>query len=335
MRGQVALGRLLPLLLALVLCASAQSTTVPSKTDAPKNDTTKAMDVTKFDGPKGTKCSITQKGGNITVYRDVTKYDVNKTKITSTMEITVSFLQLKELNANGTQVVDNTNKTHVMTSFSDQYFNCAMMKNVSIAYSTDVRADCFYCWTTFKGMFDKLGFNINVCILQNNGTITQQDEVSNVTAGQLKFTVDLTKGWPWCDGDCKNGPGEFMDMDIGIKLPPGAAKLLNKTVTTQDKQRPTRFDLGYGAMVEFSKIAAVDGTWKPLAQNTPTMVQKDGMSVVTLRFPRFATTLIYDPTVETGDKAFEGMAGSAVRTTLAVPVLIVAVFMALENLGAF
>jgi len=307
----------------------------------PKPESTKGTDAPKpvittlLEGPKGTKCSITQQGGNMKVYRDVTKFNSSSNDTLKTMEISVNFLQLKELNANGTQVVDNENKTHAMTSFTDQTFTCANNSNTPVRYSDGIMADCFYCWTSFKGIFEKVGFKINVCILKNNGTITQSNELSNVTAGQLKFTLEMTKGWPWCDNTCKSGVGQYMDLDIGIKLPGGIDKVLNKTVKMQDKPGPARIDLGSGAGIEFSKIAGIDGTWKPLAQNTPSMVQKDGMTVVTLRFLRFDNDLLYDPTIETGDKAyFEGLASSSTITTALTAPLFLSALMAIYS-GVF
>jgi len=351
MRGQVVLGHLLLILLAQTLYTTAQ-------TDAPKPDTTTVTgppasnvtkepdaNVEKLQGPKGTKCVISKTGGNMTVFRDVfiTVPDTNKTsnnstnktmvsKMSKTMEIGVSFLQLKELNANGSQVIDTNNVSHSFTTFSTLPFKCAPTINSPVMSSPDVIADCLFCWTNFTGLFEKTTFRINACIAKTNGTITQLDESSNVTAGQLKFSVELMNGWQWCDSSCKNGAGEFLDMDIGIKLPKGAEKMLDKIVTKQEKGRPAKFDLGSGAIVDFSKIVSVDGKWAALAQNTPSMAQRDGMNVVTVRFPRFNSFIYYDPTVETGDKAFEAMgANSASRKTLPFPIFIIAALFALAN----
>jgi len=62
------------------------------------------------------------------------------------------------------------------------------------------------------------------------------------------------------------------------------------------------FNLGTGANVEFSTMVSLDSTWKSLVDNTPYMSQRDDMNVVTLRFPRYNETLLYDPTIKIKDK---------------------------------
>jgi len=74
-------------------------------------------------------------------------------------------------------------------------------------------------------------------------------------------------------------------------------------------------------MVEFSTVAYLDSAWKSLASPTPSLVQKDGLNVVTLRFPRFDTNVLYDPTIDTGDKPWLGNSALKV-STVSLPILV-------------
>jgi len=130
--------------------------------------------------------------------------------------------------------------------------------------------------------------------------------------------VEVSKGWPWCGDTCRGGAGTFLELDMAIKLPSGADKgLKNQGTGIQEPNRPKRFDLGAGAMVEFSTVALLDTNWKQLVHPTPSLLQRDGLNVITLRFPRFETSLIYYPTVDIGDKAWPpGSAWQATASSL-------------------
>lgn len=259
-------------------------------------------------GSKGTTGVISTMGGTIRVFRGITKPGSNVTLKTG--EIAVSFSQLRELTSNLTQVVDNFNRTHAIKSFSAQMFTCINDDNYTMPHSTNVTADCLFCWTSFKDFYAPSNFRIHACVIKQSGSIKQQDEVTNVTVGQLKFSVELDKGWPWCLDTCRGGAGEFLDLDLSIKLPPGTDRGM-KPQGTREPNRPKRFDLGAGAMVEFSTMALLDGVFKSLSHDTPSLIQKDGLNVITLRFPRFVYNMLYDPTVETGDTVFENIRATA------------------------
>jgi len=257
------------------------------------------------EGARGTKAHILTMGGTIKLLREIPRTGASKNMSTplKTAEVFVSFEQLRELNSNFTQVVEggSSNRTHARM-FGDLNFTCISDHNFTMPFSTNVTADCVLCTTTIKDFY--AGFKLNACVIKQNGTITQQSEISKVTVGQLKFSVEITKGWPWCESNCKGGAGAYMDLDIGIKLPMGADKVHKPQAMTTEPNRPKRFDLGAGAIVEFSTVAALDGVWKSLTYPTPSLLPRDGLNVVTLRFPRFENNLIYDPTVDTGDKAW-------------------------------
>lgn len=262
-------------------------------------------------GVKGTRGSINTMGGDITIYRDLTKEGGNKTE--KTADITVSFLRLTELNKDKMPVIDKNNKSHTMTTFSKQTFTCISSPNFTMPYSSSVKADCWSCSTDFVDLFGQTitapaKFRIMACIVQNNGTITQQQEVSNVTEGQLKLSIEVTKGWPWCeDATCVNGRGQFLDLDLAIKLP-ASIKRADKVNRTKVDYEPARFDLGGGIKVEFSAMSLVDGAWAKLGDTTPSLTQNSPINqtdTVALRFNRFENNLLYDPTFDLGNSPFD------------------------------
>jgi len=318
-------GPVLPLLALFLLLVSFAtvaadapvSTTTPNS-HGPVISATTSSSMIVIEGPRGIKGSVSTMGGAIRLFRDITKPGQNGTM--KTAEIVVSFEQLRELNSNFTQVVDNNNRTHMLKSFVDQNFTCINDTNFPILYSNNVTADCLFCWTSLKDLLAPVNFRLNACVIKQNGTITQQNEVTKVTVGQVKFSVEITKGWPWCDSTCRGGAGTYLDLDIALKLPAGVDKMV-KSQPVQETNRPKKFDLGAGAMVEFSTVVAVDGAWKSLVYPTPSLLQRDGVNTVTLRFPHFDTNLVYDPTIETGDKAWMG---SSAWSTTASPLSLLA-----------
>ena len=63
-----------------------------------------------------------------------------------------------------------------------------------------------------------------------------------VYTGELKFSVELN-GWTFA------GNGQFVDVDVIVKVPPGRA--MNRKVS-QGKGRPVGFALGADATATFS-----------------------------------------------------------------------------------
>jgi len=270
----------------------------------------------RLNGASGTKGFISTMGGDIRLYRDISKPEDGSNE---TIEVVlVSFLQLMELNSNAGQVVDTSSRTHTIGSFSRQQFFCTSVNNTLMAHSSNVTADCLLCITHFGSFAAPTSFRLNACFIKNNGTITQQDEVSNVTTGQLKFSVELTNGWNWCDSTCRGGPGQYVELDIGIRLPETGEKLVIKGDGIQEPFRPRRFPLGSGSNVEFSTMVLLDGLWKSLSSNTPVMTERNGMMVVTLRFARFNDTLFYDPTIQVADKVPDKVANHPAKSSSAL-----------------
>jgi len=210
----------------------------------------------------------------------------------------------------------------VMSTMADQIFSCWTHTNVQLPYSTNVTADCMDCSTDINQFSKTTKFTIKACIVKDNGTITQMDEVSNVTAGQLKLTVEMSNGWQFCDNTCKGGEGKYLDLDVCLKLPPGAGRMVK---VQPDKQpfRPKIFNLGSGATVQFSTKIELDGVWTNLTSGYPNLTQKaPDTNVITLRFPQFINTLVYDPTIDVGDTFY--LPGAAPLLKCSCLILVVA-----------
>lgn len=67
-----------------------------------------------------------------------------------------------------------------------------------------------------------------------------------MSSGQVKFSVQLEK-WPW------SSDGQFVDIDIIVKLPKGRIPKKMDKNKLQGKQRPKAFDFGSNALAFFSR----------------------------------------------------------------------------------
>jgi len=74
-----------------------------------------------------------------------------------------------------------------------------------------------------------------------------------ISGGQLKFTVQLDN-WPW------SSDGQFIDIDVIVKLPPG--RMVRKMARgghmetgpgMRQKRRPVTFSLGDNATASFPR----------------------------------------------------------------------------------
>jgi len=249
-----------------------------------------------LDGARGTKGFISLRGGNIRLYRKITKPGTSTT--VNSGEVNIKFCTIREMNNAFSPVTDELNRTRVITSLRDQMFNCSSTKDVILPHSSNASADCIDCYTELMQFNKPTIFTIKACLVKEAGVITQMEEVSNVSVGQLKFSIEMTNGWPFCDASCSGGAGKYLEVDVCIRLPTGHGRIM-RDQPVQQPNRPKRFNLGGGATVQFSTKTEIDGTWMNLASGYPVLSQKSSdNNIITLRFPTFNEKMFYDPTVD-------------------------------------
>jgi hypothetical protein len=262
-------------------------------------------------GIKNNHAYVNTQGGAIRIFRAVTK--PGATQATPTGEVVLSFGAIQELNLLLQPVYDGvTNAEHALRTLRSQRYACSSVLNYTMTSWVDALADCLLCHTNYTHAGGQPGtFLVSACVIKRAGQIIQQNEVSSVHPGQLKFTVSLpAPGWAWCGEACRGGAGLWLDLDIHIKLPPlGQAPRGARPESSQLPNAPKRFHLAAGAVVEFSTKTLLDGDWTSLAPGYPILGEKEGDHVVTLRIPRFSSSMLYDPTVDIDEEEVEGASG--------------------------
>jgi hypothetical protein len=242
-------------------------------------------DDVELNGAAGLKAYVTKTGGKIRVYRDVMTR--NGTKSTGKVEISLD--RIEEVDDN----LDAAKLRSKVSSFANVNFTVQSMLNVQLGNSSGVFADCLNC----SGVLPLTGVDgdratavsLAVCAIKTNGSLTMNDEETNVTAGQLKFTFTMSS-WGWA------GPNNKLAVDINIKTPPN-----RNIVNGSDAHRkPTKFSLGGDAFMEFSRQTFLDNNWVSMPAGYPMYRSRGAINVFRLIFNQFNNTAVYDPNVEVG-----------------------------------
>jgi len=149
-----------------------------------------------------------------------------------------------------------------------------------------------------------------VCAIQNNGTLVLNNEVTNVTAGQLKITFTMTS-WGW------TGANNKLAVDINIKTTP------NRDIgnNTDAHGKPTKFSLGGDAFLEFSRVTYLDNQWYTMPTGYPLYKSRGANNVFRLIFDHFNNSVVYDPNVEVGYQVDGGTTDPNAASTVAVSFL--------------
>jgi len=237
-------------------------------------------------GATGLKAFVTKTGGKIRVYREVTRNGTIK----STEKVEISIDQIQEVD----DKCDALKPSTKISSFANVNFTVQSMTNVQLGNLSGVYADCLNCSGVLTG---KVGgdtaISLAVCTIRNNGSLTTNGEVSNVTAGQLKITFTMTSWGTWTSANNK------LAVDINIKIPPN-----RDVVNGSDTHgKPTKFSLGADAFMEFSRMAYQDSRWYTMPDGYPLYKSKGAAganNVFRLIFDHFSNSTVYDPNVEVG-----------------------------------
>lgn len=194
--------------------------------------------------------------------------------------IVVEFDNLLEKTMDGTDIKDSA---HKFNTFASQDFT----------FGTPV--DEMYTGTTIgvrritfqSNLNNGATLKVHLYVFKAAGNITQENETTQVQAGNVKFNVEIM-GWTFCAGACQQSEvGEYLDFDIVIK---GKG--------TTKKQSGETYDLGSGKVM-LSKKIKVDGSsdLADMAEGYPMFVTQGSKQVFRFRFPKFNSSVLYDPTV--------------------------------------
>lgn len=243
---------------------------------------------------------VSRRGGVVRMFRNVSSAQ-------RTAEISVYVDSIAEVQQNGSPVTGGG--PHAVQSMGGVEFTVNVSNNVSLQNavpSGSVQADCLLCEGTLTGAGASSNMSLMVCAVKNNGTIQLQDENSTVLAGQLKISFKLTS-WLW------SASGQYLDVDVIIKVPPG--RDIKRDNSTGRGGKPAKFDLGDGAVADFSTKVLTDDVWTTMPGDFPKYSKTGANHVIKLRLPRYNNSAMYDPTFDAGYQPATYDNGTDILTT--------------------
>lgn len=194
---------------------------------------------------------------------------------------------LRELDSSGNVLGQGGNSKHSFDSFATQDFTFGTVQDSSYGGLACVKVP----FSSTLGAGSKI--EIEIFLFKVMGTITVGPETFSVTNRTMKFNVKLFD-WKWC-GDagipCTNddGVGSALELDLQVSSNQQASE---KTAGSRI------YDMGGDAVMRLSRKVEVDASWQDMPDDGPILTPAGSQKVkVTLKFPRFNSSLLYDPEV--------------------------------------
>ena len=191
---------------------------------------------------------------------------------------------LRELDSSGTVLGQGGNPKHSFNSFATQSFTFGAVED-----STYHGLDCVKVpFSATLGTNSRIG--IDIFLFKQAGTLAIGGETFTVTNSTMKFNVELSQ-WNWCAGGCtnSNGQGAALELDLLVT---------SRQLAAEKAPGARLYDMGSDAVMRLSSRVQVDGSWQDLPDNGPAVTSGGGSKTkITLKFPFFNTTLLYDPDI--------------------------------------
>lgn len=194
--------------------------------------------------------------------------------------VSLSLVTLTELDVNGVPVkaIDLENAQFGISQTSGIFFGGVDARRVS--FST----------TGENGNAGNL--ILEAFQIRSNGTVINEGgESFAVQQGDVKFNIVMDK-FPFCkaeqDADCTGNAGEFVDV---------AAEIKSKQEAVKSGQDDLTYDLGGNVPLQLSGQLVLDGVPTPMPEGFPKIENVNGKTIVTVRFPKFQESVVYDPTI--------------------------------------
>jgi len=238
--------------------------------------------------------------------------------------IECQMVALRQIDAEGNLLGGGGSEKHSFNSFATQSFTFHEPKE-------DTYQGLDVATITFESVLvGSSKVRIDTMIFKEEGSLEVGDDILNVSAGAVKFNVELGN-WSWCgeDAACKGneGVGESVELDIAIYQQ--SEKAGNETDSTGEasaggssngngnnsnngnsgngrrlmKPVDSTMDINLGSVsLTMLSTYSNDGgkTWMVMPEGYPKM---DG-DRFTLRFPKWNGTVIYDPIVQSSVLSF-------------------------------
>ncbi|XP_048590339.1 skeletal aspartic acid-rich protein 2 [Nematostella vectensis] len=216
--------------------------------------------------------------------------------------LTFKFEDLGERDSNGNTVGQAGSEKHNFNTFAQLDFQFSEVvqdkfQNISVytfnmtSYISSVKAN----------------FMSQVYIFAENGSYVWGDEETEVRKGSVKFNIKV-EGWKFC-GDpgytCKEGVGSYLDSKICIASKKGSGRKMERKQNKagerpkgpKGKAKAEKFFFA-GDSIVMPRGVEVDGTGKDMPAGYPSV---DSSNCFTVRFPKFNSYALYDPSVTLDD----------------------------------
>merc|ERR1719253_2343069 len=240
---------------------------------------------TLVSGRRLSEKTVTAVGISVKILGQSGKMTMTMQSRTNTTQVECQMSALRQLDASGAILGGGGQEKHSFNSFATQAFTFSdpvntTYQNLSVA----------------KVTFDSVlagssKVKIDTFIFQESGKLTMGNQTTQVPQGAVKFNVELSN-WSWCGGgnNCTAADGEGASVELDLFM---AAK--GRGSPTKTSGHNNDFDLGDGSKLFMFDTYSLDGgsSWVKMPAGYP----KVNGSIFTLKFPRWAGTVLYDPIV--------------------------------------
>lgn len=236
------------------------------------------------------------KGGKCTAY--------SKAKgVSDDSKVTYEMGALREVDAAG-----NTVGSKSFSAFANQDFTVGAAQTVKMGVGNAVSAQKTNCRSSVSAMGSTIA--VDTYLITSKGNVGPDGEPWAVVAGDVKFNVALS-GWNW------DGSSDGVELDVKLQ---GKA-----TTAVATPGKANRFSMGGTIELQLTDKIMVDGKQTTMKTGYPKLKTVGGFQVVTVHFPKFTTSALYDPLLTTGTVGGQGVVAShAMGSTVSLYPLLVA-----------
>jgi len=271
-----------------------------------------AMLPEKLNTAKGVAMKVLGKSGKFVVYaQNAGESDASK--------VSIELDALREIDSAGKAVGVSTSVKHSLQTFAAQDFSISTITSAKLGSQKTWMPPWNMELAAIKSAVDAkmMSFRSDVAgigqivvdtyIMTSAGKVGPEGEEWKVQPGDLKFNIGFSK-WDFCTGSalkaCKSGEvGEYLEIDIKMKGKNAAVVLASG--------KKLMYQLGGGVNLQLTDKVMVDGVQKTMPSGYPKLTMKGSAQVFTFRFPKFSTSLMYDPLIGTGANRTQGVADHA------------------------
>ena len=278
--------------------------------------------------------SVRNSGINLRVLGHSGKMELSNNDTT----VRVQMKGLQEVSADGEPVghtLPNKDK-HSFNSFASQDFTISPISSKGLNSAVGSKSVDFTCPLLDGSALFKVTAHL---VLNSSAQFSEpgSNETFVLSAGSLKFNVDISN-WSFCTpggtghAGCKGENGAFLDVSFIVtdqSAGSGPGPVPGNGTAPSDNVADVLLS-GGGAM-QLAEMAQLDGAWTRLPPGYPRVETSGATTTITLRFPRFTTTVHYDPVVQltTGgggsDGGGSGRNGAIIGVAIAAAVCVGAI----------